>query len=430
MEPDFILQKKKGHTLAVNPRNSRWVLLGGIATDIVELMSRGHSKDAIVSALHQKYETELDTLKRDVDWVEAKLYSRGLLGAPSAVYGSQYLSNLLLEVTRSCNLKCAYCYVEHTFEEPLLTAEEEKSVIDQFVDLGGRSLALSGGEPLLCDFLFDLVEYASQRNVQEIHIITNGTLWTDREVSRVADLHVGVTVSLDSLKKEIHEFLRGKGHGRVIKTIEMLLDYGMGKNIKISTTPTNYNLLEIPAIINYCLDHGVGTFECPCFVRRGRGKREGRSLAPNTAQVNKLIHTLWKYDRETKNRLRIESYYISSLKILATNKGGAKRCPIGESFRISPTGYLYPCVFGDDFNLGSIRKQSLTQILDNSHSLAELKAFSIDTVEECRGCVWKYVCAGGCRAVAYEKCGTIASKSAFCSPQKDTFWEIVWSLIN
>ena len=406
------------------------MLCGGIATDIVELLSKGHDRESIISELYQKHGKDTDTLRRDVEWVENKLHSRGVVGAPSFDYNSKYPSNLLIEVTRSCNLKCVYCYVEHKHEEPPLTIEEQKSVIDQFVDIGGRSLVFSGGEPLLCDFLFDIVEYASQKNVEDIHIITNGTLWTDKEVSRAADLNIHITVSLDGLKKEIHESLRGKGHERVMQTIELFLDHGMGKTMKISTTPTQYNLDQIPAIMDFCLDHGVGTFECPCFVMRGRGKKEGRPLAPSTAQIHDLIHLLWDYHRKVGKKLRVESYYISSLKVLAANKGGAQRCPLGESFRVSPAGDLYPCVFGEDFNLGSVREQPLAQILDNSEQLAELKAFSIDNVEECRDCVWKYVCGGGCRTAAYEKYGTVISKSAFCSLHKDKFWDIIWSLIN
>jgi radical SAM protein with 4Fe4S-binding SPASM domain len=424
----FITKKKEEYALAVNPDNSRWVLLGGVATDILGLLSEGCTEDSIVTTLLHKYETTEDTLRRDVKWVEEKLRLRGVLGKTRMKYNSTYPSNLLIEVTPRCNLTCAYCYVENSPDDVPLTFEEQKSTVDQFADVGGKYLAFSGGEPLLCDFLFDIIEYASHYNFENMKLITNGTLWTEKEVSRTGDLNLSVTISLDSLTKDVHETLRGKGHERVMRTIEMMLDYGIGKNITISTTPTKLNLTEIPIIMDYCIENEIGAFECPFFVRRGRGKSEGCNLAPDTTQTNDLIHTLWDYYLKFRKKLEIESYYISCLKILAANKGGAHRCPVGESVKVSPSGDLYPCVFGSDFCLGNIKNQPLAHILDTSSVLNELKAFDIDCVEECTECVWKYVCSGGCRAASYDTYGTIDCKSMSCSLHKDMFWEILWGL--
>lgn len=427
---DLIINKKKQYSLTVNPENSKWALLGGIAIDILDLSSEGHDDDYIISALLPRYETTRDVIERDVKSVKEKLRLRGVLGASGTGSSSHYPNSLLIEVTPRCNLSCAYCYAEHHFDIPSLTREEQTSVIDQFVNAGGSSLVFSGGEPLLCTFLFDIAEYASHSNLKTVKIITNGTLWTEKEVSKAADLNLSVTVSLDSLKKEIHETLRGEGHRKVMKTIEALLDYGMGENMTISTTPTALNLSEIPAVVDYCLEHGVAIFECPVFVKRGRGKEEGSHLAPDIKQARELIRSLLRYYREYKGRLAIESYYISCFKILVANRGGANRCPIGESVRVSPTGEVYPCAFGTDFCLGNVREQPLVTILDHSQVLAALKAFNIGDVNECRGCAWKYVCSGGCRAVSYDTYGTLHSKSAFCSLHKDMFWEVLWNLVE
>ncbi|MBU7013509.1 MAG: radical SAM protein [Theionarchaea archaeon] len=425
---DLVIRKKKGRSLVINPCNSRWALFGGVATDILDLLAEGRDQEYIVSALLRKYETTGNVIERDIKWVEEKLHLRGLLGTQSRTGNSHSVNSLLIETTPRCNLSCTYCYIEHRTDSTPLTVKEQASVIDQFIEMGGTSLAFSGGEPLLCPFLFDSAEYASQTTLETVKVITNGTLWTEKEASRAADLNLFVTISLDSLKKEVHETLRGKGHGRVMETIEMLLDHGMGGKMTISTTPTRLNLAEIPAVMDYCIEQGVGTFECPAFVKRGRGKREGLQLAPGEEDAQQLIHSLLEYHRN--HNLVIESYYISCLKALASNRGGAAQCPIGESMRVSPAGDVYPCVFGTDFRLGNVREQPLAEILADSEPLARLKAFEVDDVQECTDCVFKYVCSGGCRAVAYDTYGTLYSQSAFCSLHKDMFWEILWSLVE
>lgn len=65
--------------------------------------------------------------------------------------------------TMRCNLKCAICYsgahkpiVQERMKEEL-TFEEYKMVVDKLYGMGVRIFDISGGEPLLCEFIYDLI---------------------------------------------------------------------------------------------------------------------------------------------------------------------------------------------------------------------------------------------------------------------------------
>ena len=67
--------------------------------------------------------------------------------------------------TMRCNLKCAICYsgahkpiVQERMKEEL-TFEEYKMVVDKLYGMGVRIFDISGGEPLLCEFIYDLIRY-------------------------------------------------------------------------------------------------------------------------------------------------------------------------------------------------------------------------------------------------------------------------------
>ncbi|MBU7028158.1 MAG: 4Fe-4S cluster-binding domain-containing protein, partial [Theionarchaea archaeon] len=72
-------------------------------------------------------------------------------------------NSIVWDVTSRCNLKCKHCYVEaesQKTEEP--STEEAKAIIDQMKKAKVFTLSFSGGEPLLRDDLFELLEYATK----------------------------------------------------------------------------------------------------------------------------------------------------------------------------------------------------------------------------------------------------------------------------
>ena len=92
-------------------------------------------------------------------------------------------------LTHRCHLRCAMCFVwQHGKDKELLanelTTDEWKSVFDQMPSQA--IVTMTGGEPLLRADIRDLLKHASQNH--RVHLVTNGTLFTDDHVQLSVDL--------------------------------------------------------------------------------------------------------------------------------------------------------------------------------------------------------------------------------------------------
>ena len=116
--------------------------------------------------------------------------------------------DLRVSVTDRCNLRCSYCMPPEGMKwlprEEILTYEEIDRLVGVFMDLGVRTVRLTGGEPLARRNLATLVSMLSDRNVPDLSLTTNGVMLADHatELAR-AGLH-RVNVSVDSLLR--HRF--------------------------------------------------------------------------------------------------------------------------------------------------------------------------------------------------------------------------------
>src|SRR5271157_5796737 len=92
------------------------------------------------------------------------------------------IHDLRVSITDRCNYKCIYCRTgELGAQYPELDIQEYLRLIRVFVDLGITKVRLTGGEPLLCRGLVELIqELAGLRTLEgkplEVAVTTNGHL--------------------------------------------------------------------------------------------------------------------------------------------------------------------------------------------------------------------------------------------------------------
>lgn len=124
--------------------------------------------------------------------------------------------DLRVSVTDRCNLRCTYCMPPEGMpwmpRASLLTFEEITYLVGVLVDLGVRTVRLTGGEPLVRRDLHVLVaelrEIGRQRGVDlDLSITTNGVLLVDQAAELAAAGLDRVNVSIDSLQQHRYEEL-------------------------------------------------------------------------------------------------------------------------------------------------------------------------------------------------------------------------------
>ena len=111
--------------------------------------------------------------------------------------------DLRISVTDRCDLRCTYCMPEDGLDwiapDQQLSFEEILKLSQVLVDLGIRSVRLTGGEPLMRPHLDRLVAGLSELGLEDLSLTTNGTTLA-RHAKRLATAGLDrVNISLDSL---------------------------------------------------------------------------------------------------------------------------------------------------------------------------------------------------------------------------------------
>ena len=142
---------------------------------------------------------------------------------PSPVPSLRYLE---LQITDRCDLRCHHCYIGDGLSQDLPVKKIEK-VLEDFEEMQGLRLLLSGGEPVLHPKFWEINERLRDYAFRSV-LLSNGILMT-RDVARRLRVHE-VQISLDGMQPG-HESIRGKGTFR--KTLAAI-DHLQEAHIRVS----------------------------------------------------------------------------------------------------------------------------------------------------------------------------------------------------
>jgi len=330
-----------------------------------------------------------------------------------------FLTNIYFEITSRCNLNCIHCDVNAGKSRGKeVSLEKIKECIDYLVESKGVSIYLSGGEPLVRKGWDHLLEYALTKGLRTI-VATNGTLINDN----VADIFAQhknkklvVQISLDSTKKEVNDLIRGKdAFDRTIKGIEHLLDRGMGKNVRISFTANKYNVSDVKAMVDFCLEKKIGEIIFSKVYKQGRAAAVWDTIGLSLKEAI----TFQKFVFNTRKRLK-GTLEVLEIEDKAAPAVGTKVriCNMGQEPRIDSCGNVYPCQLfdGEDAIIGNINNDSLQSIREGEpfYNIRKKICERIDTIFKCKSCIWKNICAAGCAATAHFVYGDYTALDPMC----------------
>lgn len=185
-------------------------------------------------------------------------------------------AQVYVQINETCNSKCAMCDVWRGKNREELPAKVWMEGMHKLKEaLGSFKICFAGGEVFLKEGMFDILE-ACHREGIAFGITTNGILLNKENTERYVSLEpFNVNISLDSLKSDVYEKIRGIPCLDTIKSnIEYLVNHkketGSRMVITIKTVVNSLNLSELEDIARYVAASGMDgvTFDP---IKKNRG---------------------------------------------------------------------------------------------------------------------------------------------------------------
>jgi len=332
-----------------------------------------------------------------------------------------YPYHVVWEVTTRCNLDCIHCYAGSVDSTRAgLSTGEGKRLLGQIAEVDKfRMIVITGGEPLLRNDIFELVEYAGQLGFK-IVFSTNGTLLTPVMAKDLARLGVvNFSISLDGFTPECHESIRRKP-GCFQGAIDGLRAAARtGVCVQVNFTAMKQNLVELPGVIDLAESLKADII---MVFQAIPPQGEGESLELDVDEQVGLIQTIAEKQRKAGGLIIpvcCPEYWpwLVEHRRFSLSRGIRNQafsgCGAGSGFSyVRFDGEVWPCNF-IPLSAGSVRQQSFADIWNKSPLLREFRSRPRKVGGDCAYCIHQDIC-GGCRGRAFARTGDLFAADPLC----------------
>jgi radical SAM protein with 4Fe4S-binding SPASM domain len=282
---------------------------------------------------------------------------------------------------------------------------------------------------------------------------TNGVLLREREAQRMRESGVlGASISLDSTDKAKHDAFRrlpGSWDG-AIRATRVLTDAGLDFSLHMSVT--DWNVAEVPAMIDLARTLGAKVLNFFFLVRTGRGRdltdidtaayeriltylarAQGvgqgppsfvrRMLGLGGPEPSEKFEDPWSTPVGQSDGLLIRAKCAPHFRRILWEMNPSSpllrnyahgSCPAGKYYcRITPTGDVTPCPYMP-VSVGNLRASSFDTLWRSAPAFDALRDPKLGG--RCGACEFSKVC-GGCRCRAYATYGDYLAEDPACGYQ-------------
>ncbi|HUY11756.1 MAG TPA: radical SAM protein, partial [Candidatus Dormibacteraeota bacterium] len=205
---------------------------------------------------------------------------------------------VIWELTRACALACRHCRAEaiprHDPNE--LTVDEARELVDAVAQCGRPLFVLSGGDPLMREDLYEIVEYAVSVGLRvAVSPSATGRL-TRHALERLAAAGCSrISLSLDAPDAKSHDAFRGVT-GSFERTLAGLRNAReQGIEVQINTTISRFNHKRIAEFAEFLKPLDIALWSLFFLVPVGRGTRAEALDAVETEAAFNAIYEATKY---------------------------------------------------------------------------------------------------------------------------------------
>lgn len=305
--------------------------------------------------------------------------------------GNYQLNDIQFELTSACNERCIHCYIPNARKNlgQDMNYNDFCHVIDQFVEMGGIHVGLSGGECLTHPNFLDMIEYCRKKDLI-ITILSNLIALRDEHIPFLKQANIAhIQTSLYSMDETIHDKITTvKGSWKKTKNaIERLVATNIP--VQISCPLMKANKDSFINVLKYAESlHTIATTDY-IIMAEANGSTDNIAHRLSANEVEKAIQSVVEYYKRTEKAIPNDS---SSNKTTEE----VKRLPVCgaamNSLCVLASGDVCACPGWNDLICGNIHKQPLRDIWENSEQLNKIRKITKGDFPQCLECEARDYC--------------------------------------
>lgn len=312
------------------------------------------------------------------------------------VQGHPLISSLQFELSSRCNERCIHCYIPNEkkntgYDMPIAKV---KSIIDEFSEMGGINITLSGGEVLLHKDIIAIAQYCRKKDLK-ISILSNLISLTDEDIKALKPLNISlIQVSLYSMDPNKHDIITTvKGSFMKTKTnIEKLIAADIP--VQISCPIMKANKEGYREVLEYAQKLKIRANTDYIMMARADLSVDNLANRLSIEETETLLRDIIEYDLSYREETLSQRPVSEDIRIDPMRYLKQPVCGVGyDNCCITANGDVYPCAGWQNYILGNVYKQSLSEIWENSEKVKELRKITHASFPQCIECEARDYCA-------------------------------------
>lgn len=306
------------------------------------------------------------------------------------------LNGIQFELTSRCNERCIHCYIPNAKKNAGSDMPLEKvlSVIDEFAEMGGLHVVLSGGEVFMHKDIIRIIQYCREKDMM-ISILSNLIALRDDQIPFIKAANISLLqTSLYSMNPEIHDTITTvKGSFAKTKAaIEKLVAADIPVQISCPVMKVNYK--GYAQVLQY-----AQTLRCKAqtdYLIMAQADFNQQNLVNRISleETETLLHDVMEWDRDYKEFTLKQRPISESIAFNLEDFSRQPLCGAGlNDCCITANGDVYPCAGWQAMVCGNVYKQSLRDIWENSSQFSIVRAVTQGDFPECLKCEARNYCA-------------------------------------
>lgn len=294
-----------------------------------------------------------------------------------------------------------------------MNLEQFEFILNKFSKLGITTVMISGGEPCIHPQITKMIE-TTKKSGFRVGLVTNGTCLNEAIISSVKENDGFIQVSVDALDEE--SYIKSRGINKLkdmLHNIDLIIENEV--EFSLSSTFNDATIKQVQNIVEFALKKNIYTLHFCSLVPSDRCKK-------NDLKMSNLLDALtYLYHVQIKKFLQIQIGCIESIvrNIIYPNEYPYYcNCMAGKNIEICADGIIMQC--GAMYTTNEDKIQNNQNIFNDSDILEKncFGAVSVCEVDHCKECEIKFICKGGCRAIAYQTYGSLYDKLPICEEMR------------